>query len=218
MLTGNIFITTDFTVVMNQCAMNDPNTRIVYIDNVDPKYENILLNGTLLMPPYEAISARLEGDMQTYNITYNNYLASDFIIAYLAIFVKLLYSGTNIILYMSKDSYEMYYKTLYDFILFNFGISIGDEQTPPTFNTNYIPQICNLLYLNDVYFTFEEYMKWYPLTQIPDDVIRKMITQVNPFSINCDGTFEWYKKYFEDYKAQVLQTGNVLKIVAKRVD
>ena len=74
--------------------------------------------------------------------------------------------------------------------------------------------------MNNVYFTFDEYMMWYSKFNIPipDDVIRKMIVDVNPFSSVCDGTFEWYRNYFETFKQDVQKRGKVLKIVAKRVD
>ena len=100
---------------------------------------------------------------------------------------------------------------------------MGTTQNQPVFNVNYTPHILTLMYLissgNLKLLSFEEFMLLYPQgVQLSDDVIRKMIEEINPFSSQCDGAFEWYRNYFYQYKEETQKTGKFLKVVARRVD
>lgn len=225
MFKGNIFITTDMNIIINQANMRDPNTRIVFLDEVDPHLIESTggLAGYLLLPDYNGTCARLDNDMEGYRSLYIQHLMSESVTLYIGVIFRVLLEGANIIFYMSKDSYEMYFPLLNEFFMNSFGLCIGTAQSQPVFNINFTPQILTMMYLissgNLKLLSFEEFMLLYPQgIQLNDDVIRKMADEINPFSSQCDGTFEWYRDYFYRYKEDTQKSGKFLKVVARRVE
>lgn len=218
MMKGNIYVTTDMNIVINQFNTRDPNTKIIFLDEVDP---GVVLSirpviGTILLPEYKGTCARLDNNINEYRNLYISHLLGEECTSYIAVVLRALMSGINILMYITKDSYEMYFPVLYEFIFNSYGLSIGTAQSQPMFNTNYMPQICNLLYTMDL-MSFKEFMIIYPPTlALDDNVVRKMIEEENPYTTD-NQTFDWYKNYFYEYKEQTKKAGKFLKVVCRKV-
>ena len=218
MMKGNIYVTTDMNIVISQFNTRDPNTKIIFLDEVDPGVIQTIrpVIGTILLPEYKGTCARLDNNMDQYRALYIEHLLGEECTSYIAVILRALMNGVNILIYTTKDSYEMYFPVLYEFILNSYGLSIGTAQTQPIFNTNFTPPICNLLYTLSL-MSFKEFMLLYPATLVLDDnVVRKMIEDENPYTTD-NQTFDWYKTYFYEYKEQTKQAGTFLQVVARKV-
>lgn len=206
MFKGTMQVTTDLNVVQNMMGTH----RIVVIGEHNPQLIQAT-NGivaSLLLPPYPAMMLYADGNMNSFNTTYMSYLSGPECTSFFSVLVKSLINGTNILLYLTPDEYNMYYNSLSMYILNAYGISIGNGQIQFGFNVNYLPQIYSLLYVNEL-ITIQELFMVYPSgMQFNDAVVMKLINEMRP--VLQDTSFESYRNYFYNYKESVKQTNSYI--------
>lgn len=199
MFRGSIYVTTDINVVRQMMTTN----KIVIIGEPDQalvQSTNALV-ASVLMPPYHCMMARMDGDMQSFVMAYNNHLSSIECSNFIAALLRAIYNGTNILLYSTQDEFSLYFEQLYNYLVMNYGVFIGTPNQQFSFNPEFTWRVCTSLYMYEL-FTVEEFFINYPAgIQIPDDIIAKLVYEINPY-VN-DQSLEGYKKYFYDFKERI---------------
>lgn len=222
MLKGTIDVVTDLNEVMRRLySFTGDNKVILMQDQPDPSVVSQCRGvvASVLLPPYDCFSLKLEND-PNFMPAYFNYLSKDEAFDFILVILRALYNGTNIIIYTSKGEYQNFFSEFSSFMFSTFGVLIGEPEKYISFgfDVNYIPAICNYLYLYN-YMTFEEYMMNYPKEPVytfPEPVLYKMVEEQNPYVKNP--SLEAYMKYFIDYKTAVGQVNQPLTIVLRRAN
>lgn len=161
-MVGTCYLVTDHNMIPNLAYQS----RIVSITEGNPFGNAIqVVEASVLMPPYQAMLAQVDGDMNRFKIEYVNYLMStDAVRALLAIIGKALLQGVNITLFVPKDEAQLFIDILLEFMVGAFGIVVGTQNRPFALLGNasvFINQSC---YICDV-ITLSEF-----LAEVPRDL------------------------------------------------
>lgn len=210
MLKGTIYITYDINL-----SLSNLNTcKTIIIADESDKY-NIpgKIGGNLLSPPYQALTAVIDGDEEKFKYEYLNYLTLDPIVnKFINIILKALLVGTNIIFLMDKDGPVKFDMVLKEYFMVSFGIILGDNNIQFQYDINYIPIILNKLYTEDD-FSSDEYLKAFPL-EIPFDpfILRKLAFDTNYTFIDEYNANMHFKKM-----SKIIKSGGIIRNVVKRI-
>lgn len=206
-LNGNIYVTTDFNVAMQNAIAY----KIVSIGELDPNSLQSLnaIKGSVLIPPYVAFESKMNGDEMTFNNIYFDYLNQKEPTSYIAAIITALYQGKNIMLYLNQDEYDMYFMSLWNYMKNMYGITIGTGNIPPSFDEGFSWIICAIMYKSGM-IVAQEFLELYPSgVQIPDDLIAKLAEQLNGDIYLTDTSFNSYKQYFNDLKESIKRNNNI---------
>lgn len=205
MLKGSIYITTDINVLRQMM----PTNKIVIVGEPDQalvQSTNALV-ASVLLPPYNCMMAKMDNDINQFTMLYYNHLMSNEVSNFIAAIIRALYNGTNILLYSTQDEFSLYFEQFYNFMIANYGIYIGTPANQFMVDSALNWKLCSALYLFEL-FTVEEFFINYPSgIQIPDDVIMKLIYELNPY-VEDNKSFECYKTYFYNYKERIKAANN----------
>lgn len=205
MLKGSIYITTDINVLRQMMSTN----KIVIVGEPDQalvQSTNALV-ASVLLPPYNCMMAKMDNDINQFTMLYYNHLMSNEVSNFIAAIIRALYNGTNILLYSTQDEFSLYFEQFYNFMIANYGIYIGTPANQFMVDSTLNWKLCSALYLFEL-FTVEEFFINYPSgIQIPDDVIMKLIYELNPY-VEDNKSFECYKTYFYNYKERIKAANN----------
>lgn len=205
MLKGSLYVTTDINVVSQMLSTN----RLVIIGEPDQtlvQSTNAMV-ASILLPPYNCMMAKMDNDIPQFTQLYYNHLMSNEVSNFIAVMIRALYNGTNILLYSTQDEFSLYFEQFYNFMISNYGIYIGTPVNQFTVDPNYFWKLCSTMYLYEL-FTVEEFFVNYPQgLEIPDEIIRKLIYELNPY-IENNNSFEAYKMYFYNYKERIKAANN----------
>lgn len=135
-MNGTIYLSTDWSFCINKatshiivCASTDVNNNPGFIQATGA------IVASVLVPPYEACMAKMNGDEVTFENLYASYLSVGEPCQIIGLLLKSMYLGKNIILYCSKDEFEVgYIQVFMKYVWANFGVCIGTEQNPFMFN------------------------------------------------------------------------------------
>lgn len=188
-LKGNILLTTNKNIIMETLHMR-PDVKIISLDEdnelgLDPR---IVIPGTILLPPPEAIIAEVDGDEKKYNIIYNAHLLSEPVKEYISSILAFLYKGGKLLLYYPNSDYNNTMKNMVFFILINYGIHIGiiDDPDPNIsgcyFDANLENVQLDLIYYYTNIMDWREYLYNYPpMFPINDQILNILLNQINPY-------------------------------------
>lgn len=209
MLKGTIYITYD----VNLCLANLNSCKTIIVAD-EPDVYNIpgKIGGSLLVPPYQALSAIIDGDEERFRYEYLNYLSNDLTVNKLInIILQALIAGTNIIILLDREG-PKFDRELKEYFMTSFGILIGDGSNQFQFDLNYIPIILNRLYSEDE-ININYYLNLYPL-DVPFDpfILRKLAFDYNFPFINDYETGAYFKKV-----SKILKNGGIIQNVVKRI-
>lgn len=183
--------------------------RIIFIGEPDQNLLNATngIPASLFIPPYEIIVDEVDGNIECFVTKYIGYLFNSECSEYIALIIRALYDGTNILLYISKDESEMWYsKVLCDFLKSQYGITVSYLSIPATFNENYSSVVCDFLYSFDLMSTDEFFMNYPADVSISPVNIAKLVSQLNPYV--QERTMESYIAYFNTFKQTIKQNNN----------
>lgn len=213
MLKGTIYITYD----MNLCLANLNTCKTIIIADDQDKY-NIpgKIGGSLLVPPYQALTAVIDGDEEKFRYEYLNYLTIDPTVnKFINIILQALLAGTNIIFLIDREGPTKFDMVLKEYFMISFGIILGDGTTQFQYDVNYIPIILNKLYTEDD-FEPQSYLNIFPL-EIPFDpfIVNKLIYDMQfldiPFT-DHNHAHAYFKKL-----SKIMQNGGVVRNVVERI-
>ena len=206
MIRGTLYVTTDLNMLKNLIGMS----RVIIIGEPDPGLVNSIqaVVGSILMPPYSAMTHYVNGDMNTFGMEYINHLMKQEATEFIAVMIKALCNGTNLTVYVTPDEYDMYFRIFAEYMINIYGIVIGNERMPFSFNPTFIPSLCNLLFLSNL-MTVEELFMNYPVgVQFSELAVIKLINEVSPRIKNTD--FNSYAAYFMQYNQMTKTNGRYI--------
>ena len=188
-LKGNILLTTDKNIIMETLHMR-PDIKIISLDEdnelgLDP---SVVIPGTILLPPPEAMIAEVDGDEQKYNMIYSSHLLSEPVKEYMSSILAFLYRGGKLLLYYPDTDYNNTIKSMLFFILITYGIHIGIINDPNPDNAScYFDANLENIQLDLIYYytniiDWREYLYNYPPNCIISNQIANiLLNQINPY-------------------------------------
>lgn len=173
MVIGTINMVTDINLAM-QCYSQG--CKVIMIAECKDNIPGVI-NMPILLPPYEALCAEIDGDINSYTAIYYNYLLGtpEAYYSMLTIAMAVL-RGVNIILYIENGDNLSHAKALSDFFEQKFGIHIGCQTSNFAINPEYIPVI------NILEFDYLGGDANNLLTSIPDLSVINMIVSTFPIA------------------------------------
>lgn len=204
MLRGTIHITTDQNEAL-QMSLN--NGKIVCISNEFNNYPEFVnatgaCIGSILTPPYECLSYEIDGDLIAFKQSYLNYLNTKECINFIAVMLRSVYNGTNIVLYLTPDEATMAYsRVLLEYLFGSFGIVVGQYGVPFSYNAAMGMNLYELFMSFDIMTPGEFLAEWYNFMNYnPSDLtLTKLIYHDNPYVVRPDGlppTLEDFRNYY----------------------
>lgn len=182
-----------------------------------PQYGNSCLMANSLLPDYEAVSHFIEGDMVGFQRIYEEMLLSPECNVYFVSMISALINEIPLGFVFGTEEIE--YKAMFEFCNFfakYYGIHLGMSNSmgnPPTMgcmDPAYIERNEILLYQNNL-LTAQEFLYMFnPEGMLPQDVVVKLIYELNPPVNNPNDPVE-YENYFR-YCMKVLKEQNKVLI------
>lgn len=195
------------------------NGRIVMItEDEDPRLSFIpnKVTASILLPPYDAIEAELDGNLDIAQMKYYQYLSSQIPAEFINMILVAALQNVNIGLYFGEQLYDLKFPMMLMDYLYNYkGLSIGYKQTPPGLVERYMPPMLGELYGMEL-ITAEQFLMYMPADfDIPNFILPALVQRFRPvFVENQD-----YNKYFKDLIKDIKSAGKYLycPIVAPEV-
>ena len=207
MLKGDLVITNN----LNALPIYGANYKLVMVTenkSVAQQYSN--LSGVILLPPYGAVCAEMDNNLEAYYAIYFNHLNDYEASSFIGAIFRALYEGINICLYLPEESRELRYNiALVEYFANTYGILIGTD-APVMYvydqNPNLLLNILNTMYLTNQ-LSLEELFGWYPQgLPILETMLPKLIQEFNAPLMQ---DINQYANYFFDYKERIKANNNV---------
>lgn len=183
---GKVFYSNDINELMI-AQQND--IRVVVLDDDRDKYKRIgCYPMGILLPPFDALEAELNGDFNLSRQIYFDHLQSQYCSEAFGVILTALYAGKNIMIYIASDeARNLEFSTVFlDFIATVFGIVVSTFAYPNnggiSNQPNHAANRMNVMYLTGN-IPFEVYVKEYPEQIYPDMLVCQKIA----FSISPEG-------------------------------
>lgn len=207
MLKGDFMVTNN----INALPIYGANYKIVILSedkNVVQQYNG--LPGTILLPPYGAVCAEMDNNLEAFYGIYfahlNDYAANGFISAIL----RALYEGINICLYIPSESNGLRFNiALVEYFANTYGICLGAD-SPVMYVYHQDPvmylNILNTLYIHNHLSIDGLFAEYPPGLPILETMLPKLIQEFNAPDML---TLDKYANYFFEYKERIKANNNI---------
>ena len=183
LLTGRIDITDNIILIQDVLNSLPDSTIIINLDEDNKIAGDIVIQGTMLLPPPEAIIAEQDGDEYSYDSILNDYYNIPDMQLFVTGIINSLYQGVNILLYYPdlNPTESVTVPKLLNLFWNKFGIGIGIVGVRDgMYNFKNVPMWLNMLYNVDAINGYE-YLRRYPLDAVIfDTFISKLINEIRP--------------------------------------
>lgn len=183
-LIGRIDITDNTDFVREIINQQNPENVVISLDedNIISGYPGVI-QGTVLLPPPEALMAEQESDQESYDMILNAYYASPEVILYVTGIIFSLYQGRNILMYypdLNPAESITIPKILEQFAI-KFGINIGILlYKDGLYNLSYTPIWLNMMYTGNAIGPYE-YLSKFPLEfDIQEPEMIRLVNDLRP--------------------------------------
>lgn len=209
LLKGTIYITNDINLCLSNLNMCKT---IIIADEPDNYRIPQAVGGSLLLPPYEAMSALVDGEENIFKSIYMDYLNNNLsVYKFINIILQALIAGTNIIFLIDSEgiNFEI---VLREYFMASFGIIIGDSGHVFSCDITYTPVILNRLYISDD-ISKETYLTLYPYeADIDPFFVNKLSLEFNMKFKDIVTAHNYFKRY-----SKVLKNGGIIRGVVRRL-
>lgn len=183
-LNGNMSITNNLDFIRELINSNTPNIRIVSLDedNILPTEHPLVLGGTCLLPPIDALIAEADGDEPLFDSYYSNHFNDPFVSQFVGALITFLHNGGNIIFFCPELDTNIGQKFIQHFwVRYGIGIGIvGSNQCVPMTDNSCIPIWLQFIYMTGSIHPFE-LLYFYPEdAMIPDDMMDRLLVEISP--------------------------------------
>jgi hypothetical protein len=163
-----------------------------------PDHPNVY-NASILMPPFEILSAWANGDPYAMTTEYLAYLNTrepdEMLVVLLAALTK-----KNVVLYIPHDEYLVFGMQLVDHIRLTYGISCITPIGQFNIDLSRMPFLMSKFYVLDM-MDAQTYLELYPSNYVlPQFVIGKLMGDFKPFPYAA--SMQEYEAYFNDLNAR----------------
>ena len=192
-LYGRIDITDNIILIRELLNSLADSTIIVNLDEDNKIAGEIVIQGTMLLPPPEAIIAEQDGDEYSYDTILNEYYNIPDIQLFVSGIINMLYRGVNILLYYPdlNPTESVTVPKLLNLFWNKFGLGIGIIGIREcSYNIKNVPMWLNMLY-NVGAIEGYEYLSKYPIDAIIfDTFMSKLIGEIRPADEGSDKKIE----------------------------
>lgn len=220
MLKGNIFVTYNPNVVVNQAINITSN--ILFMteeDDIDPELFRICNSGRratfigCLLPDPASFTAMVEGSPQDFENEYFRYLSSPVCTELIAVLLKAMYLGKNLFIYCQQEHAATYINHFMKFMGLQYGLIIGtiDTDVPNrdcAFDARYVPKIIEILYMYGLFNVMELMTECPQGYHFTNNTVIKLTNEVNPYINKPNPVLEDYERYFFEYKERIKGNNN----------
>ena len=160
--TGTLSICADMNFAIG--VSNQPNVKLLYVgenfiqDQLPPGF----IPFSIFLPPYQALEAEVNGDMNLYQQYYLAHLTSKQCADAFATIATVLWAGQNVVLVIENGAVLEHMKFLIQFFINSLGIIPATPQNPFGFNQQFSPVISLLLFGFNELITCEDMLKEMP--------------------------------------------------------
>lgn len=186
--------------------------KVIYVGELNMNLPKTFISFGALLPPYDALNAEIDGDTQAYAYIYENYLNSNQVTYEIfASILVALYSGVNMLIYIEEGDNLSHLDFLLQYMQVKFGITVGTDVCPFTYNPMYDSYISMILYTYlDGFITPEtllcnmpiDHLLAYEMNSFFNDPVRKLMLQI----FGREFTFEEAVARIADYQRKILAT------------
>ena len=175
--------------------------KIIYIvDTPEPEFANnpFIVTAGALLPPFEAIQAELDDDIEKSIFLYESYLQEGEPSLYIASIIAACVNNIPIGILFGKDEQNMQFPKVFINFLFKYcGIVLGvKDKVRPYILDSFMPINLAKIYAYNL-ISYESFILKHPVdAPIHDSIIPKLAYDINPFVM--EQNHENYKKYFEN--------------------
>ena len=179
--------------------------------HVMDRYPNMLA-GSILLPPYDAVSAEIEEMYFDAATIYSQYLASRDPDMFLSALLAASVQGIGLAIYIPREAQNMkFVANFLSYVLYTFGIQIQYGNILYMYNNGFdIPNLCKL-YLYDL-INIEQFLLMYPSDMSIDPIVlNKLVFETrNPYTKN--NTPQEYLEFFNHFRTSVQKAGRMMII------
>lgn len=144
MIKGSIYLVTDFDMA-NASALNG--SKVLFVGELNRQIPDYFIAASVLLPPYESVSAEIDGNIDAANYIYEQYLdTSEPCFGMFATILVALYNGVNIVLYIDGGHDLSYINVLLKYFDVRYGLRIGTQFQPFSYVEAFNPQTAVILY------------------------------------------------------------------------
>jgi hypothetical protein len=182
-LTGRIDITDNIILIRELLNSLADSTVIINLDEDNKLEGNIVIQGTMLLPPPEAIIAEQDGDEYSYDTILNEYYNIPDMQMFVTGIINMLYRGNNILFYYPdlNPTESITIPKLLNLFWNKFGLGIGIIGIREcSYNYANIPMWLNMLYSVDAISAYEYLSKYPNDAKILDSFMSKLIGDIRP--------------------------------------
>jgi hypothetical protein len=182
-LTGRIDITDNPIIIRELLNSLADSTVIINLDEDNKLEGNIVIQGTMLLPPPEAIIAEQDGDEYSYDTILNEYYNIPDMQMFVTGIINMLYRGNNILFYYPdlNPTESITIPKLLNLFWNKFGLGIGIIGIREcSYNYANIPMWLNMLYSVDAISAYEYLSKYPNDAKILDSFMSKLIGDIRP--------------------------------------
>jgi hypothetical protein len=182
-LTGRIDIPDNIILIRELLNSLADSTVIINLDEDNKLEGNIVIQGTMLLPPPEAIIAEQDGDEYSYDTILNEYYNIPDMQMFVTGIINMLYRGNNILFYYPdlNPTESITIPKLLNLFWNKFGLGIGIIGIREcSYNYANIPMWLNMLYSVDAISAYEYLSKYPNDAKILDSFMSKLIGDIRP--------------------------------------
>lgn len=176
---GDISITDNLPFIKDLLQNStNPMVRIISMEeeNILPLNHPMVIGGTCLLPPIDALMAEADGNELLYDRIYNDHFNAQFPSEYISAILIYLYTGRNLIIYLPNQNSNTFKKFI-QIMWKRYGIQPGIiGVSNPVYDPTCLPIWLNMIYrCMDPY----EYLRLYPAdAAIPPHILDEIIIQL----------------------------------------
>ena len=167
----------------------------------------VCLGASVLLPPYEAISAEIDENLALADAIYMDYLNSPACDEYLSAIIAAAMTNIPIGIYFGPEEKDMrFVQTFINFLFGRFGLVLGVRgRIEPSIHMSYMPFVLAKLYSKNI-IDYKTFMVEHPRTNIDPNILPKLIADVRPYVKTKD--IDSYYKYFMDMLYSIKDNNN----------
>lgn len=189
-LIGRIDITDNIVLIRELlCSLAD-STIIINLDEDNKIEGEIVVQGTVLLPPPEAVIAEQDGEEFVYDNILNDYYNIPDIQLFVTGIINMLYRGVNVLFYYPdlNPAESVTVPKLLNLFWNKFGLGIGIiGMRDSIYNYKNIPMWLNMLYNVNAVDAYE-YLSKYPIdATIFDNYMSRLIEEIRPIDEGSKG-------------------------------
>lgn len=207
MLKGQLWATSQMEMV-NQALVNG--FKVIYLGDpisIDPMYKDKFVIASSLVPDYQTMSMKIDGNEDGFIQMYVASLNSRAAVEMLTVIFAALYNGVNVMFYVPQEALGIgYEKYLLQFICNNYGIQTQTSTLPFAFDMNFAGRVIEMLYLYNLVSAQEFLINSSSLDQMS---IRKLIDELHPM-VQDPNDINQIMEWFRNYKESLISTGKPL--------